>query len=144
MDYTVDYEVSTTPFVQEKVVPPDELGSVIPSNHDVVVPKNQILAVSDLIVPVADKPVVGMLADGSINAGRMIAEYARTISQWLSQYYTMLSKNETISQLFKDNAKIISVLIAIAAGSFIVNAGVSAVVVGIILLIALKNVSNLF
>jgi hypothetical protein len=59
-------------------------------------------------------------------------------------YTKNIASNDTVSQLFKDNSKIIMVLIAIAAGSFIMNAGISAIIVGIVLLIATKNVTKIF
>ena len=62
----------------------------------------------------------------------------------LSEYFTTLYSNDALQSAFKDNSKIISILIAIAVGSYIVNAGMSAIVVGIILLIATKNVVKIF
>jgi hypothetical protein len=153
MDYSVDYEVDTTPFVQTKIIPPAELGSVIPDNQDVKVPRNLVLAKSDAIIPAdtpgivrsrADTPIVDMIANGTKSVGQSMSNYMKTIGAWLTQYYAGMQKNNAIQNMFQDNSKIIGVLIAIAVGSFIVNAGVSAIVVGIILLIALKSASGLF
>jgi hypothetical protein len=55
-----------------------------------------------------------------------------------------MSKNDTINTVFKDNAKLITLLIAVAVGSFILKSGFSAVAVGIIILLALRNVQGIF
>jgi hypothetical protein len=154
MDYSVDYEIDTVPFVETKIVPPAELGSVIPNNQDIKVPRNLVLANSDAILPSADNsdikisradvPLVDMITHGSNSIGGSLSKYMKTIGTWLSDYYQGMAKNDAIGDMFKDNSKIISILIAVAAGSYIMNAGVSAIIVGIILLIALKNVTSLF
>ena len=73
-----------------------------------------------------------------------VKEYMSSIGKSIGELYATLSKNDAISGIFKDNIRVISVLIAVAAGSFIVNAGFSAIVVGLILLFVTKNVSGLF
>jgi hypothetical protein len=85
-----------------------------------------------------------MIANGSKTVGQSLSNYTKSVGAWLSQYYAGMAKNDAIGTMFKDNSKIISILIAVAAGSFIVNAGFSAIIVGIVLLIALKSASGLF
>ncbi|AGE58077.1 hypothetical protein PBCVNW6652_639L [Paramecium bursaria Chlorella virus NW665.2] len=153
MDYTVDFEVSTTPFEQARMVPENQLGNAIPRTPDFKVPLNPIAAETEQIVPDdypnviksrADTPIVDIIAKSSMNVGASVVNYAKVAGSWLSQYYSGMAKNDAISTVFKDNAKMISILIAVAVGSFIMNAGVSAIVVGIILLLAMKNVSQVF
>ncbi|NDF13310.1 MAG: hypothetical protein EB060_10920, partial [Proteobacteria bacterium] len=134
--------------------PPAELGDAIPEKPDVRVPKNQILAMSDPILPEsppdaqipskADIPIVDMLSGGASSMGNSISEYVKSLGKMLSEYFATLYSNDVVQSAFKDNSKIISILIAIAVGSYIVNAGISAIVVGIILLIATKNVVKIF
>ncbi|AGE56969.1 hypothetical protein ATCVNEJV3_427R [Acanthocystis turfacea Chlorella virus NE-JV-3] len=152
IDYTVDFEVDTMPFVEYRTVPPKDLGEEIPSRGDTLVPRNLLKAVTVPIVdneetPVmsrADVPIVDILGTSGKTVGTSIAMYVKQIGEMLFSYTKDLASNETISQVFKDNSKIIALLIAVAAGSFIMNAGISAVVVGIVLLIATKNVTKLF
>ncbi|AGE53538.1 hypothetical protein ATCVGM07011_431R [Acanthocystis turfacea Chlorella virus GM0701.1] len=152
IDYTVDLEVDTTPFVEYRSVPPKDLGEEIPSRGDTLVPRNILKASSVPIVdseetPVmsrADVPIVDMLGNEGKAIGTSIAMYIKQIGEMIFSYTKDLASNETISQVFKDNSKIIALLIAVAAGSFIMNAGIAAIVVGIVLLIATKNVTKLF
>jgi hypothetical protein len=153
MDYTVDFEISTTPFEQTQSVPENMLGNAIPRTPDFTRPLNPIAAETEQIVPDdypniiksrADTPIVDLLAKSSMSVGTSAVNYAKVAGSWLSQYYSGMAKNDAISTVFKDNAKIISILIAVAVGSFIMNAGVSAVAVGVILLLAVKNVSGVF
>jgi hypothetical protein len=153
MDYTVDFEISTTPFEQTQSVPENMLGNAIPRTPDFTRPLNPIAAETEQIVPDdypniiksrADTPIVDLLAKSSLSVGTSVARYAQIVSVWLQNYYSGMAKNDAISTVFKDNAKVISILIAVAVGSFIVNAGVSAIIVGIVLLFAMKNVSQVF
>ena len=152
MDYTTDYEVSTTPFVETKVVPPSNLGNPIPTLPDEKIPSNPILAVSDPILPEnanmmrsrADTPIIDMLATQSNSMGKSLMGYIQAIGTSLKDYMSAMSKNEQINAVFKDNSKIITLLIAIAIGSFILKSGVSALAVGVIILIAIRNVQGIF
>jgi hypothetical protein len=149
MDYSVDFEVDTTPFVQTKIIPPADLGSAIPKNPDIEVPKNPVLAASDPILPTntisrADTPIVDMIASGTSTIGKSLSDSTKMVGSWLSNYYKDMAKNDAIGNIFKDNSKLISILIAVAVGSFVVNAGISAIVVGIVLLIAMKSATSLF
>jgi hypothetical protein len=153
MDYSVDYEVSTTPFVQTKIVPPGDLGDSIPERPDVRVPKNQVLAMSDPIVPTdspdivksrADTPIVDMIANGSASIGNKIGEYAKMVGAWISQYYSSMPKNDDASISFKYNSKIVAFLIALAVVSFLMNSGISAIAVSAILAIAITKVGGIF
>ncbi|AGE59421.1 hypothetical protein ATCVOR07043_427R [Acanthocystis turfacea Chlorella virus OR0704.3] len=152
IDYTVDLEVDTTPFVEYRTVPPQDLGEDIPSRGDTLVPRNILKAISDPIVdneetPTmsrADVPIVDILGNSGQAVGTSVAMYVKQIGEMLFSYTKDLASNETISQVFKDNSKIIALLIAVAAGSFIMNAGISAIIVGVVLLIATKNVTKLF
>ena len=157
MDLTVDYEVANTvPFAPKTIpTPPSALGQTIPippSTRDVT---NSVLEASSAILspmPVetptmltgADIPFVDMIKMNYTGYGEVAKGYMSSIGKSLGELYATLSKNDAISGIFKDNIKIISVLIAVAAGSFIVNAGFSAIVVGLILLFVTKNVSGLF
>jgi hypothetical protein len=157
MDLTVDYEMTdTTPFAPKPIqTPPNALGQTIPlppTDRDSV---NSILEASDAILPPlpseiptsmsrADIPFVDMIKMNYSGYGDFAKEYMSSIGKSLGGVYETLSKNDAISGIFKDNIKIISVLIAVAAGSFIVNAGFSAIVVGLILLFVTKNASGLF
>jgi len=157
IDYTVDFEIATTPFEITKVTSPKNIGEEIPSRSDVMVPINSVKAASDEIFPFdtnkkatptmsrADIPIVDILGDRTKEMGKSIAVYVKKIGEMFFSYIQDIAKNNNaISQVFKDNSKLISVLIAVAAGSFIMNAGVSAIMVGIVLLIATKNVTQLF
>jgi hypothetical protein len=152
MDYTTDYEVGTTPFVETKIVPPSNLGTPIPTLPDETVPSNPILAVSNAILPEnantirsrADTPIIDMLANQSSSMGKSLMGYIQTIGTSLKDYMSAMSKNDTINTVFKDNAKLITLLIAVAVGSFILKSGISAVAVGIIILLALRNVQGIF
>jgi hypothetical protein len=153
MDYSVDYEVSTTPFVQTKIVPPGDLGDSIPERPDVRVPKNQVLAMSDPIVPTdspdivksrSDTPIVDMIANGSASIGNKIGEYAKMVGAWISQYYSSMPKNDDASISFKYNSKIVAFLIALAVVSFLMNSGISAIAVSAILAIAITKVGGIF
>ena len=157
MDLTVDYEMTnTTPFAPKTIpVPPSALGQTIPippSDRDVA---NSVLEVSSAILPPlpveipmkmsnADIPIVDMIKMNYSGYGDVVKGYMSSVGKSLGDMYATLSKNDAISGIFKDNIRIISVLIAVAAGSFIVNAGFSAIVVGLILLFVTKNVSGLF
>jgi hypothetical protein len=156
IDYTVDFEIGSTPFVEYKNVPPQNIGDPIPDRRDTMVPKNPLKAGSDPILPSeiskttptvmsrADIPVVDMLGDGTKKIGNALVVYMKQLGEMIMSYTKNIASNDTVSQLFKDNSKIIMVLIAIAIGSFVVNAGISAVVVGIVLLIATQNVTKIF
>lgn len=125
----VDYEAtSNTPFNPPNTnVPPSSLGSPI------AVPIIPLVSRAD--VPLADM----IKFDYSV-----VGEYAKMVKSSLVNMYDMLSKNDAISGIFKDNVKIISLLIAVATGSFILNSGISALVVGLILMFAMKNATTLF
>jgi hypothetical protein len=92
----------------------------------------------------ADVPIVDILGTSGKTVGTSIAMYVKQIGEMLFSYTKDLASNETISQVFKDNSKIIALLIAVAVGSFIMNAGISAIIVGIVLLIATKTVTSIF
>jgi hypothetical protein len=157
MDLTVDYEVTdTTPFAPKTIQPPPSaLGQTIPTpptERDIT---NSVLEASGAILPPmpvkipmgmsgADVPLVDMIKMNYTGYSKVANEYMSMIGKSLGDLYATLSKNDAISGIFKDNIKIISVLIAVAAGSFIVNAGMSAIVVGLILLFVTKNASGLF
>ena len=157
MDLTVDYEVAnTTPFAPKTIpTPPSALGDTIPispSSRDNI---NSVLEASSAILPSmpveistgmsrADIPFADMIQMNYSGYSKVVKEYMSTIGKSLVDMYATLSKNDVISGIFKDNIKIISVLIAVAAGSFIVNSGFSAIVVGLILLFVTKNASGLF
>jgi hypothetical protein len=156
IDYTVDFEIGSTPFVEYKNIPPQNIGDPIPDRRDTMVPKNPLKAGSDPILPSeiskttptvmsrADIPVVDMLGDGTKKIGNALVVYMKQLGEMIMSYTKNIASNDTVSQLFKDNSKIIMILIAIAIGSFVVNAGISAVVVGIVLLIATQNVTKIF
>lgn len=152
IDYSVDLEVDSVPFVEYRTVPPKDLGEEIPSRGDTLVPRNPLKAASVPILdneetPImsrADVPIVDMLGNEGKAIGTSIATYIKQIGEMLFSYTKDFASNETISQVFKDNSKIIALLIAVAAGSFIMNAGISAIIVGIVLLIATKNVTSIF
>jgi len=148
MDLSVDYEVNTTPFASKPdVVPPSEIGQSIPTTPIEKISSNPLLDVTTAISPQmsrADIPFVDMISSNYSGYNKMLGEYGKTIGSSIKAAYESLSKNDAISGIFKDNVKIISLLIAVAAGSFILNAGVSALIVGIILMFALKNASGLF
>jgi len=157
IDYTVDFEISTTPFEKTKITLPKNIGEEIPSRSNVMVPTNLVKAASDEIFPSdtnkkatpimsrADIPIVDILGDKTKEMGKNLAVYVKKFGEVFFSYMQDIAKNNNaISQVFKDNSKLISVLIAVAAGSFIMNAGVSAIMVGIVLLIATKNVTKLF
>ena len=92
----------------------------------------------------ADIPIVDMLGDNSKKIGNALVVYMKQLGEMIMSYTKNLASNDAISQLFKDNSKIIMVLIAVAVGSFIMNAGISAIIVGIVLLIATQNVTKIF
>jgi hypothetical protein len=156
MDLTVDYEVATTPFAPKTIpTPPSALGETIQipsSDRDVT---NYVLEASSAILssePVkiqrrvsnADIPLVDMIKMNYSGYSDVVKGYMSSIGKSLEDVYATLSKNDAISGIFRDNIKIISILIAVGAGSFIVNAGFSAIVVGLILLFVTKNVSGIF
>ena len=157
MDLTVDYEMTnTTPFAPKPITTPEsDLGDTIPiwsSGRDVA---NDVLEASEEIVPPslvevpkgmsrADVPIVDMIQMNYSGYSAFVKKYMSSVGKSLSNLYTTIYKNDAISGIFKDNIKIISVLIAVAAGSFIVNSGFSAIVVGLILLFVTKNASGLF
>ena len=156
MDLTVDYETTnTTPFAPKPITaPPNELGQTIPVPPPIRNITNEVLEASgDILPPLpveiptmsrADVPIADMIQMNYSGYSKVVKEYMSSIGKSLGDLYATLSKNDAISGIFKDNIKIISVLIAVAAGSFIVNAGFSAIVVGLILLFVTKNASGLF
>jgi len=157
MDLTVDYEVTdTTPFAPKTIqTPPSALGQTIPTlpterdiTNSVLEASGEILPPMPVKIPMgmsgADVPLVDMIKMNYTGYSKVANEYMSMIGKSLGDLYATLSKNDAISGIFKDNIKIISVLIAVAAGSFIVNAGMSAIVVGLILLFVTKNASGLF
>ena len=157
MDLTVDYETtSTTPFAPATIqTPPNSLGQTIPIPPPVRNITNEVLEASDAILPPmpveipttmsrADVPIVDIIKMNYSGYSVAVKEYMSSIGKSIGELYATLSKNDAISGIFKDNIRVISVLIAVAAGSFIVNAGFSAIVVGLILLFVTKNVSGLF
>ena len=85
-----------------------------------------------------------MLATQSNSMGKSLMGYIQAIGTSLKDYMSAMSKNDTINTVFKDNAKLITLLIAVAVGSFILKSGISAVAVGIIILLALRNVQGIF
>lgn len=157
MDLTVDYEMTdTTSFASKAVpIPPSALGQTIAIPPAERRSTNEVLEASIPILPqtspepdtrvsYADVPLVDIIQKNYSGYSDAVKEYMSSIGKSLGGVYTTLSKNDAISAIFKDNIKIISILIAVAAGSFIVNAGFSAIVVGLILLFVTKNVSGLF
>ena len=157
MDLTVDYETTdTTPFAPKNMpTPPNALGQTIPITPSTRVEINGVLAASGAILPQmpsdistvlsrADVPFADMIQMNYSGYSKVIKEYMSTVGKSFGDMYATLSKNDAISGIFKDNIRVISVLIAVAAGSFIVNAGFSAIVVGLILLFVSKNVGGLF
>jgi hypothetical protein len=157
MDLTVDYEVTdTTPFAPKTIqTPPSALGQTIPTppterdiTNSVLEASGEILPPMPVKIPMgmsgADVPLVDMIKMNYTGYSKVANEYMSMIGKSLGNLYATLSKNDAISGIFKDNIKIISVLIAVAAGSFIVNAGMSAIIVGLILLFVTKNASGLF
>ena len=157
MDLTVDYETtSTTTFAPKTIqTPPSALGQTIPtlpSERDIT---NSVLEASGEILPPtpvknplgmsnADVPLVDMIKMNYTGYSKIAKDYMSLIGKSLGDLYATVSKNDAISGIFKSNMTIISVLIAVAVGSFIVNAGVSAIVVGLILLFVTKNAIKLF
>jgi hypothetical protein len=157
MDLTVDYEVTdTTPFAPKTIqTPPSALGQTIPTlpterdiTNSVLEASGEILPPMPVKIPMgmsgADVPLVDMIKMNYTGYSKVVKEYMSMIGKSLGDLYATLSKNDAISGIFKDNIKIISVMIAVAAGSFVVNAGMSAIVVGLILLFVTKNASGLF
>jgi hypothetical protein len=157
MDLTVDYETTnTTPFAPATIpTPPNALGQTIPIPPPMRNVTNEVLEASGAILPPmpveipttisrADVPIVDMMKMNYSGYSVAVKEYMSSIGKSIGELYATLSKNDAISGIFKDNIKIISILIAVAAGSFIVNSGISAIVVGLILLFVTKNVSGLF
>lgn len=139
----VDYEAtSNTPFNPMRTdVPPSSLGnSISPIAETVPIIPLVNNPSSSGVVSRADVPLVDMIKfDYSV-----VGEYAKMVKSSLMNMYDMLSKNDAVSGIFKDNVKIISLLIAVATGSFILNSGISALVVGLILMFAVKNAITLF
>jgi hypothetical protein len=157
MDLTVDYETTnTTPFAPQQVqTPPSALGQTIPIPPPTRNVSNEVLEASSPILPPlsvaippavsgADVPLVDMIQMNYSGYSNAVKGYMSSIGKSLGELYATLSKNDAISGIFKSNMTIISVLIAVAAGSFIVNAGVSAIAVGLILLFVTKNAIKLF
>ena len=157
MDLTIDYETTnTTSFAPATIpTPPNALGQTIPIPPPVRNVTNEVLEASGAILPSmpveipttisrADVPIVDMIKMNYSDYSVAVKEYMSSIGKSIGELYTTLSKNDAISGIFKDNIKIISILIAVAAGSFIVNSGISAIVVGLILLFVTKNVGDLF
>jgi hypothetical protein len=157
MDLTVDYETTTTtPFAPQQVqTPPSALGQTIPITPSTRNISNEVLEASSPILPPmsvaippavsgADVPLVDMIQMNYSGYSNAVKGYMSSIGKSLGELYATLSKNDAISGIFKSNMTIISVLIAVAAGSFIVNAGVSAIAVGLILLFVTKNAIKLF
>lgn len=136
----VDYEAtSNAPFkppARNGVdVPPSSLGNSIVTTTDPIVKTTTPMVVSRADVPLADM----IKFDYSV-----VGEYAKMVKSSLANMYDMLSTNDAISGIFRDNVKIISLLIAVATGSFILNSGISALVVGLILMFVMKNAVTLF
>jgi hypothetical protein len=146
MDLTVDYEMNTFSPTQTQV-PPSMIGDAIKITPLAKNVTNDVLGASEEIIPPlsrADVPLVDLMKIDYSGYSNAIKEYMTKIGKYLMDLYAMMSKNDAINGIFKDNIKIISVLIAVAAGSFIVNAGISAIAVGLILMLVTKNASKLF
>lgn len=157
MDLTVDYEVAnTTPFAPKNIpTPPSALGDTIPTPPPIKNVTNEVLEASGEIIPPtpveiqtemsrADVPIIDMIQMNYSGYSKVVKDYMSSIGKSIGELYTALLKNDVISGIFKDNIKIISILIFVAAGSFVVNAGISAIVVGFILYFVTKNASQLF
>jgi hypothetical protein len=165
MDYTVDYETSLNTvdkisFIETKFKPENKLGETIPIKPDEIENSNPLLAVSEPILPVqekipelskADIPIYNLLSEEYKKNGKVVTDYTNIAGEYGAKYlkgYLDIAKGTLgsvkFTDFFKDNVKVVALLIGISSILFMFNNLVTLGVVSVIFILALKNAKNIF
>jgi hypothetical protein len=137
-----DEETTETP----ARVPPSQLGDSIPTLEDTGFSDDTVFDVSDPIPHLepptsrADTPILDVAYTYMGRAWKYIAEYLVVLATYLKKY---IASADT-QGVFKDNAKLITLLLIVATGSFVMKSGLTALAVGLIIFIALQQTSAVF
>jgi hypothetical protein len=145
MDLSVDYETRDDIFTPKvSKIPPGSLGDPIPIPPTEDLPSS-LLGATEPIVPStevsrADVPLFDMIQFDYSKYARGVGKYASTVADALKRAFRMVTKNSSLSGVVQDNAKIITLLIAVGTGALIMKFGISALLVGLLAMFAAKTV----
>ena len=99
----------------------------------------------------ADIPIYNLLSEEYKKNGKVVTDYANIAGEYGTKYlkgYLDIAKgtlgNVKFTDFFKDNVKVVALLIGISSILFMFNNLVTLGVVSVIFILALKNAKNIF